>query len=163
MNYNDLRNNIHNNQENWQIDTQEKCTFLPKQADANREPYLVNIWKTMPYIPRALPKDHMAIILDKSCYCNDTECMPSVVTPRYEQNYRSLMREDNRYFNHRWLKHGDTLKLAPWNNDYDEMRVTTKLDPSFCYNCVSEHPVFKVQIDYVTHVLQKDIDGLGAL
>ena len=45
----------HNNQEAWEIDNQEKCTFLPKHADSNREPYLVNIWKTMPFIPRGLP------------------------------------------------------------------------------------------------------------
>ena len=119
----------HNNQEAWDIDNQEKCTFLPKHADSNREPYLVNIWKTMPFIPRGLPLVWIVMLSD-SIYQNDTECRPSVASQIPLQNYRSLYREANREFNHRWLDHGMTLKLAPWNGDYDEMTVSTKLDPS---------------------------------
>lgn len=161
LNNNDLKYNPNNNQENWQIEEQELCTFLPKIADANQQPYLVNIWKTMPYIPRALPKDNIPIMLDKSVYCNDPACMPAVVTPRFEQNYRSLYREKNRNFNHRWLKHGATLKLSPWNEDYQDMFVTTRLDPSFCKNCASEHPMYNVQLDFLPHILQIDVGGGG--
>ena len=69
----------HNNQEAWEIDNQEKCTFLPKHADSNREPYLVNIWKTMPFIPRGLPLVWIVMLSD-SIYQNDTECRPSVAS-----------------------------------------------------------------------------------
>jgi hypothetical protein len=140
MNEYSLKTNPHNNQENWKIDGEEKCTFLPKKADANHQPYLVNVWKTMPYIERGLPKNNIPVMLRDTCYCNDQECKPSVAPVIYEQNYRSLYREDNRYFKHRWLTHGMTLKLVPWNGDYDTILVTNKLDPSFCVNCVSEHP-----------------------
>ena len=47
-----------------------------------------------------------------------------------------------------------TLKLAPWNGDYDEMTVSTKLDPSYCNSCVSEHPRYDVYIDGVPAILQ---------
>jgi hypothetical protein len=155
MNENSLRLSPHDNQDNWQVDETENCTFLPKIADANKEPYLVNIWKTMPLIPRALPKDNIPMILNDKVYCNDPQCFPSVVTPRYKQNYRSLPREKNRAFDHRWIKHGETLQLASWNKDYDSFYVTTKKDPSFCYNCASEHPAYHVQIDYLPHTFQK--------
>ena len=145
--------NSHNNQESWDIDNQEKCTFLPKHADSNKQPYLVNIWKTMPFIPRALPKI-LIVFLGDSIYQNAPECRPSVAPQIPIQNYRSLYREDNREFNHRWLDHGMTLQLSPWNGDYDEMTVSTKLDPSYCNSCVSEHPRYDVYIDGVPAILQ---------
>lgn len=150
-----LRLHPHDNQENWQMDESENCTFLPKKADANKEPYLVNIWKTMTYIPRELPKDNIVVQLSDKVYCNDPECFPSVAPFIYEQNYRSLYRQANRHFEHRWLKHGDVLELATWNEDDDLIFVTTKKDPSFCDVCSSEHPVFNVQIDFKPHSFQK--------
>lgn len=146
MNYNSLRNNLHNNQENWQIDNQELCVFLPLEEDSRKEPYLVNIRKTMPNIPIDLPKDHIVVTLNKNIYVNDTECKPAVADQIFEQNYRSLYREANRFFDHKWLSHGAILKLAPWNGDYDEMLVSTKLDPSYCHNCAMEHPTMMVTI-----------------
>lgn len=143
----------HNNQESWEIDNQERCTFLPLHADSNKEPYLVNIWKTMPFISRGLPNMWMVKLKD-SIYENAPECKPSVAILIYEQNYRSLYRENNRAFNHRWLDHGMTLKLAPWNGDYDEMTVSTKLDPSYCNSCALEHPQYDVYINGMPALLK---------
>lgn len=160
-NEDDLRVSTHANQQNWQIDTEENCTFLPKKEDANKEPYLVNIWKTMPYIARGLPEDNIIVGLNDRVYINDPECFPAVPPFIYEQNYRSLYRQQNRHFEHRWLKHGMTLELKPWNEDYDQFSVTTKKDPSFCDVCSTEHPYFPVQINFKPAVLQKweDPDG----
>ena len=143
----------HNNQESWEIDNQERCTFLPKHKDSNVQPYLVNIWKTMPMIPRALP-NKWSVCLRDSIYENAPECKPSVARTIQEQNYRSLYREDNRHFNHRWLDFGMTLKLAPWNGDYDEMTVSTKLDPSYCRSCISEHPHYDVYLNGEPVIMQ---------
>jgi hypothetical protein len=154
LNETNLRLHPHDNQENWQMDESENCTFLPKKGDANKEPYLVNIWKTMPYIARGLPKDHIVVKLNDKIYCNDPECFPSVSPFIFEQNYRSLYRQKNRHFEHRWLKHGDTLELATWNEDDDLVFVTTKKDPSYCDVCSSEHPIYNVQINFEPAYLQ---------
>lgn len=156
-----LKISTHANQQNWQIDTEENCTFLPLKEDANKEPYLVNIWKTMPYIARGLPKDHIVVKLNDKIYINDPECFPVVDPFIYEQNYRSLYRQQNRHFEHRFLTHGMTLELKPWNEDYDQFSVTTKKDPSFCDVCSTQHPVYDVQINFVHAYFQKweDPDG----
>lgn len=155
MNQNDLKYKPHDNQQNWQVDETENCTFLPRKEDSNKQPYLVNIWKTMPYIARALPKDNIPVLLNDKVYCNDPECFPAVDPIIFEQNYRSLYREKNRAFDHRWLTHGMTLQLASWNKDWDDFYITTKKDPSFCVNCPSEHPTYPVQIDFFPHIFQK--------
>lgn len=137
---------MHNNQESWRIDNEEKCTFLPKHENSVKQPYKVNIWKTMPLIPKALPVE-WPVNLSDSVFINDSECKPSVAKTIYEQNYRSLYRMDNRAFDHRWLDHGMTLQLAPWNGDYDEMKISTKIDPSYCNNCGIEHPTYNAFIN----------------
>ena len=115
----------------------------------------------MPYIARDFPRDHIVVKLNDKIYINDPECFPAVAPFIYEQNYRSLYRQQNRHFEHRWLKHGMTLELKPWNEDYDQFSVTTKKDPSYCYICSLEHPYYPVQINFAPAVLQKweDPDG----
>ena len=149
----------HNNQENWEVNESEHCTILTKHVSSVNEPYLVNIWKTMPLIPKALPKEWLVRLNDK-VFINDQPCKPAVNPIIQEQNYRSLYREANRHFDHRWLDYGMQLRLSPWNGDYDNMTVSTREDPSYCNSCLAEHPRYHVYIDGLGHTFQKINDSV---
>ena len=140
-NRNELKIADINNQQNFKVDSEEIAVVLPELFDTTTQPIQLHIESIMPKVAFKLDFPKIATKpLIKSIYANDPKCMPSVSSSIRYQNYRSLYRLDNRPFCHRYLKHGQKIKVASWNGDHDLLYATNKLDPSFCFSELTDHP-----------------------
>lgn len=78
--------------------------------------------------------------LNKSIYVNDPKCKPAVSSTVILQNYITVFHYANDYLQHKWLYNHAKLRLEVRNGDIDDIHVTDKIDPSFCEDCLMEHP-----------------------
>lgn len=142
MDYNEQEQYRFNNQHPWKIDDTEIAYILADDMyvhEANKIPY--KCWIPTLMGPKQTPKPEIFINpLDDSIYCNDTPCKPPVSKVIQTQNYISVGQHDHDFYYHRWLMHGAEIRIQNTNDDILELDVDTRLDPSFCFSCLAEHP-----------------------
>lgn len=134
--------NRYNNLEIWQLNNFEICTFLHYPRDESEQSiYKLNIAAIMSQIPVAKPNSHQESI-SKSIYANDSKCSLPVGTRVTVRNYVEVTKRANEHFNHRWLDFGAKIYVETVNGDIDGMQVTSRLDPSYCDSCITQHPYY---------------------
>lgn len=131
-----------NNQHPWKLDRTEIAYVLADNGyvhEANRIPYKCWIPTLMGPKQTPLPREFIEL-LDPSIFVNDIPCRPPISKTIQTQNYISVGKHDHDFYYHKWLHHGAELRIQNTNNDILELDVDTRLDPSFCFSCIAEHP-----------------------
>lgn len=142
MQYNNENEYRFNNQYPWKIDDTEIAYILAENGCerlANLIPY--KCWIPTLMGPKKLPIPQQFVeALDPSIFINDIPCRPPVSKVIITQNYISVGKHDHDFYYHKWLSHGAEIRIQNTNNDILELDVDTRLDPSYCHSCLSEHP-----------------------
>ena len=134
----------YNNDQFWKIDDNE-IAFLSCKEDrilASTNPKKLCIPSLMASPDKPLstyPLDKRAQ-LNPSIYCNDKECRPVVSGSIGTRNYITVFHHDNDWFRHKWLNRGAEIMIDIRNGDIDHLRITDKVDRSYCDDCLTEHP-----------------------
>ena len=88
----------------------------------------VFIPELMPNIPMGYPKI-TPISLNKSCYCNASDCKPAIASYLNTQNFVTAERAYNSYYGSLY-KYGNEIAILPNTEDC----LTCKLSPADCDN-----------------------------
>lgn len=148
-NYRENEKNRFNNLEIWQLHDYEIATFLHSPRDeSEQDVYKLHITALMPFIP-IIPvtagSQPTPVQLTKSIYANAPACSLPVKQTILTQTWLNVHKHNNEHFTHRWLDFGSKIYVETLNKDIDGLYVTTRLDPSYCNSCVSEHPYYYCQ------------------
>lgn len=143
MIFSEKRTNL-NNDQFWRIDDNEIAflSCVEDRIDARTNPKKLCIPSLMASPDKILstfPIDSTAI-LNPSIYCNDMECRPVVDSIIGTRNYIVVYHHDNDWFKHKWLDRGAEIMIDIRNSDIDYIRITDKIDNSYCDDCAMEHP-----------------------
>lgn len=142
----ELYDRQYNNDEIWGLNYEEIGEVMCKDVriPAHTDPIKLKIRTILPPQldddPSLIPKDWNEMLTD-SIYCNDTPCKPKVSGTIGKRNYIIVPRNGNSEFYHYWLNRGAKLKVELRNEDIDDMHISNNLDPSYCDDCSSEHPL----------------------
>ena len=141
----ELYNNQYNNEEIWGLDYEEigEVMCVENRIDSSTDPIKLKIRTILPpaldKYPELIPREWIDTLTD-SIYCNDIPCKPKVSPIITEHNYIIVPRSSNSEFYHRWLNRGARLKVEVRNQDIDDLHISNNKDPSYCDNCLAEHP-----------------------
>ena len=94
----------------------------------------VYIPELMPNIPMGIPKI-IPVSLNKSCYCNSTDCRPSVASQIQTQNFVTALSSYNSYSGSQY-HYGSDIAIVPKTEDC----LTCKLAPDECDNSFTPPP-----------------------
>ena len=142
MDYNSQDDYRFNNQHPWDIDATEIAFILAENGvrrDANLRPY--KCWIPTLMGPKQLPIPRISTgVLTSNIYCNDKECRVPVSNTISTKNYIDVHAGDHTWFTHRWFDHGATVWFKHINGDVHELKMESRVDPSYCLDCLTEHP-----------------------
>lgn len=134
-----------NNEQYWKLDDNEYAYIMcgGERIDARENPKAVYI----PTLQSSPDKQAYSLIptvfketLSENLFCNDKDCMPVVAPVISRPNYIQVFHNHNDWFMHRWINRGATIRLDVHNGDIDSIRISDKIDPSYCDDCATDHP-----------------------
>lgn len=113
----------------WTVNDNEigKYTISPKGSSGGTLPL---------YIPKIMPnismgkKKTFTVGINKSCYCNASECKPNVASTLTGQNYINVPPQANRSFQNPLFYYGDTIQVEIQSGNVDEIYLSTRVDNS---------------------------------
>lgn len=142
--YNQNESNRFNNQEIWQVPTIMVAYHLCRERRLPSEQtiYKVNIPALMPEISPSTPNE-VIYQLRSTCFVNAPDCKLPINSSIETKNYISIPKMLNEHFNHKWLDHMAKISVEARSNDIDTLRVNVNWeDPSYCDDCISQHPLY---------------------
>lgn len=113
----------------WNITDDPIAYYVAKRGNANSNTLPLYIPVIMPLITKSVMLDSSKTI-NRSCFKNATQCMPSLASTIKTRNYMEVKRSNKESFNNPYLHYGDKLQLSVDRSDENRLTVTNNLDPS---------------------------------
>ena len=88
------------------------------------------------HIPALMPMISFGVMstsskpINKSCFCNDSKCKPSVASSLTTQNYLIVPVYDNNEFNLPIFRLGAAMQVEALSGDYNELWISNRVDSS---------------------------------
>lgn len=120
------------------IDGEEfTCSAITEAKYVGKKPYgpaygnlKVYIPALMKNIPMGVAKNLTAVSINKTMFCNSTECAITPMTKVIPQNYITAKSYNHTEFQMPHLDYGVTIKVKGNDHDFQSVNITTDTDPS---------------------------------
>lgn len=113
----------------WNITDDPIAYYVAKRGNANSGTLPLYIPIIMPLINKSTMSDSSKTI-NRSCFLNATNCMPSLSSTIKTRNYMEVKRSNKESFKNPYLHYGDKIQLSVDRSDENRLSVTNDLDPS---------------------------------
>lgn len=117
------------NLKKWNISDDPIAYYVAKRGNANASTLPLYIPVLMPLITKSTMCDSSKTI-NRSCFVNATQCMPSIASNIKTRNYMEVKRSNKESFSNPYLHYGDKIQLDVGRSDENRLSVTNDLDPS---------------------------------
>lgn len=117
------------NLKKWNIDEDPIAFYAGKKGLTSADSFPLYIPVLMPLITKGIKKTSSKTI-NKSCFANAKNCMPSIASTIKYRNYMNIERKSNEKFSKKYLHYNDKIRLNSNRSDENQLTVSNDLDPS---------------------------------